>query len=220
MFGAALSDTDGIAEAAGSPQLLDEEAATGNISKLVTRWAEQVFGDDDEWQEMLASDEVGEFRAELELARNGTLVSWLEPLSDLLGRSTDPQLGLGDILDVDELVARVTLFPLLLASIAGRQGNLEVLLVYYITRLLGRLNVAALASYEGRELGSRSADMIVAEQEATFVRKAQQEVVNSVGIAIIINIALGFGLTAFIVWQVSNLLLGVLTPPPVDPLAF
>ena len=113
-----------------------------------------------------------------------------------------------------------SLFPLLLAGLAARQGNLELLLVYYLARLLGRLNVAELASYEGRDLGSKSADELVADQEATFVRKAQQEVLNSLGLAILFNIVIFFGLTAVVVWQVSQLLVGLLTPVAPDPLAF
>ena len=34
------------------------------------------------------------------------------------------------------------------------------------------------------------------------------------------SIVLFFGLGAFVLWQLSNLLFGALTPPPVDPLAF
>jgi len=185
---------------------------------LLSKWATAAFGDDEEWQEMMQSDDMADVREEFDV--NGTLATWLEPLSDLLGRSTSLRLSPGDLLDLDEVVARVTLFPLLLVSLMGRQGNTEVLLVYFVARLLGRLNVNALARYEGRDLGSKPADEVVAEQEATFTRKEQQEVINSFGIAIALNLTLFFGLGAFAAWQLASLFLGLLGPAPADPLAF
>ena len=201
-----------MADAAGLPWLLTESESNGNVSGLVSRWSQMVMGDDKEWQALVEEDEG--FDA------NSTLSSWLEPLSEVLGRSTNLQMSPEDILDLDELVARVTLFPLLLVGLASRQGNLVLFVVYYLARLLGRLNVKALASYEARELGMTSADEQVAEQEASFVRKAQQETLNSFGIALLINVVIFFGISAFIVWQLSAGLLGAFTPEPPDPLAF
>jgi hypothetical protein len=103
---------------------------------------------------------------------------------------------------------------------AVAEGNTEPLVVYLLARMLGRINVQALAQYEGRELGSKSADEVVAEQEATFVRKVQQEVINSVGVALAINLGLVFAIGSFVLWQVTSLLFGLLAPPPADPLSF
>ena len=103
---------------------------------------------------------------------------------------------------------------------AVAEGNTEPLVVYLLARMLGRINVQVLAQYEGRELGSKSADEVVAEQEATFVRKVQQEVINSVGVALAINLGLVFAIGSFVLWQVTSLLFGLLAPPPADPLSF
>ncbi|MDC0525377.1 hypothetical protein OAO87_00165 [bacterium] len=144
-----------------------------------SKWVTQVFRDDDDWKEMMASEDMADVREEM-AAANGTLIGWFEPVCELLGRSTRVRLSPGDLLDLDELIATTSGFPLLLVSLTGRQGNTELLPVYYLARTLGRLNVLALASFEGRDLGSKSADEVVAEQEATFVRRSQQEVLNSV----------------------------------------
>ena len=170
--------------------MLDEEYSQGNATSLVAKWADLIFGDDEEWQQMVAGDD---FEDEIEFDVNGTLANWVEPLVELVGRSTNLNLSPGDILDIDELPARTTLFPLLLCGLAGRQGNIELLVVYLFSRLLGRLNVQALARYEGRDLGSRTPDEIVADLEATYVRKSQQEVFNQFGLA--------FGLTCLFAWH-------------------
>lgn len=143
IFASTLADDDSLATVAGTPSLLSEVDVTGNMTGLLSRWAEGAFGDDEEWQEMMASEDMADVREEFDV--EGSLAGWLEPLSEMLGRSTKPSLSAGALLDLDEVVARVTLFPLALASFTGRQGNVELLTVYYIARLLGRLNVNALA---------------------------------------------------------------------------
>lgn len=216
LFAAALSNEDGFEEASGAPLLLlEEEESTANVTGLLSKWASKAFGDD-QWKEMMASEDM----SDVDFNVNGTLSPWLEPLSDLLGRSTNLRLSPGDLLDIDDVIARTTLFPALLTALAGRQGNTEPLVVYLLARMLGRINVQALAQYEGRELGSKSADEVVAEQEATFVRKVQQEVINSVGVALAINLGLVFAIGSFVLWQVTSLLFGLLAPPPADPLSF
>ena len=133
----------------------------------------------------------------------------------------DHRLSPGDVLELDEVLSsRVTLFPLLLLGLVGRQGNLELLLVYYLARLLGRLNVRALARYEGRDLGSSTPDELVAEQEATFVRKAQEEVFGQLGLVLFLQATFFLLVGGFVAYQLGALVLGLLTPAPPDPLAF
>ena len=92
--------------------------------------------------------------------------------------------------------------------------------MYYVSRLLGRINVNALARYEGRDVVGKTADQLVADAEATYVRKAQQEVLNSLGLAFVLNLVIFFGVGALALWFLSSALFGLIIPEPPDPLAF
>ena len=150
---------------------------------------------------------------------NGTLVTWLEPLADLLGKSTNLRMSMSEnMVDITTLFEKATLFPLFLGGIGGRQGNLEPLVIYYIARLLAKVNLVALAKYEAREVRG-SADELVAEQEAAYVRKAQEEVAVGFGFALLINTVFFFAVSTWILWTLINAGYGYFYTP-YDPLAF
>lgn len=73
--------------------------------------------------------------------------------------------------------------------------------------------------YEGRDVGTKSADEQVADLEATYVRGAQQEVVNSLGLAVALNFVFFFAVGAVFLWYLSGVIFGAIAPTP-DPLAF
>ena len=116
------------------------------------------------------------------------------------------------------LPALFSLFPLFLAFLSAQSGNLELLVVYYVVRVLGRQNAQALARYEGRSVPT-SVDALVAKQEALLLRKEQEDLFATVGFSFVFLYAAFFGVAAFVVWQATSALFGVLAPPP-DPLAF
>ena len=108
---------------------------------------------------------------------------------------------------------------MMLAAVAVRQGNFEPLVVYYFSRLLARFNTQALARYEARDV-PMSPDLLVTEQESSFVQKNVLDILGTVGVSIVLVWSIFFGLTAYVLWQVVNAAMGAFLPPPYDPLNF
>ena len=65
-----------------------------------------------------------------------------------------------------------------------------------------------------------SPDLLVTEQEASFVRKPVEEIIGTLGVSFALVYATFFGLAAYVLWQVVNAASGALMPPPYDPLNF
>ena len=116
------------------------------------------------------------------------------------------------------MTERATLFPLLLLALVGRQGNLEPLVVYYLSRLLARYNSLSLAKFEGRDIANP--DLAVAKMEASFVRQPQNEFLESLAGGIVLTYVVFLALGAVVLWNVVNGAFGAFAPPPYDPLAF
>ena len=218
LFAASLAADDAFAEASGASLLVDELDANGNITAVVSRWFDGTFGkDNEEWNEALGN-EIAEISEELG-AKDKPLAPWLEPLSELLGRSTELNISPGDILDLDQVAERVTLFPVLLLSLVSRQGNFEPLVVYYVARVLGRFNAQALARFEGRDLGT-GPDLAVSRSEASFVRATQEEVIGQLAGGVLLTYCGFLAVGAVVVYQLVSAFLGAFEPAPYDPLAF
>jgi hypothetical protein len=223
-FGAALSDEDGFEEAAGTTTLLYEQAAQSNSTAFLSAWFSGCFAGADSMDTEEFEKKYGEDLAELKLelaegAGDGTLSRWLEPLAELLGSSTTIRLDPDNFINVEEAARRVSLFPLFLAFLSSRQGNLELLAVYYLMRILGRQNAQALARFEGRSVPA-SLDAFVAKQEAMLLRQEQEDLFATVGFSFVFGYAISFALAAVVIWQLVNALFGFFEPVPPDPLAF
>ena len=218
LFTSALSNDDAFQSAAGTELLLDEDDANANVTSVLTKWFDGVFGQDNEQFNEILGNDLKDMEKDMNLGER-PLSRWLEPLAGLLGRSTDITLSPGDILELEQVAERTTLFPLLLLALCARQGNMEPLAVYYIGRILGRFNTQALAKFEGRDL-AMSPDLAVSKVEAGFVRKSQNEFFETIVGAIILSYSVTFAFGAFILWNVVNGIYGAFAPPPVDPLAF
>lgn len=218
MFAAALANDDAFESASGTELLLSEEQVTGNVTALLAQWFEMTFGqDNEEWNEALGND-LAEMQEELG-SKEKPLAPWLAPLAELLGRSTDVSLSPGDILELEQITERATLFPLLLLALVGRQGNLEPLVVYYLARLLARFNARSLAKFEGRDLAANP-DLAVAQAEASYVRQPQNEFLEGLAGGIVLTYVVSLALGAALLWNVVNGIFGAFAPPPIDPLAF
>lgn len=220
LFGAALAEDDSLEEAALASILVDEDLAVGNVTSFIFRW----FSDTIQEQELSEEEEM-ELRNALEVddleeLTQSKLAPWLEPLAELLGRSTTVPSGvIFDLSDPESSGIKLTLFPMMLALVAVRQGNFEPLVVYYFSRLLARANMQALARYEARD-APMSPDTLVAEQEGSFIRKTVEDALASLGLAFFLSNLLFWGLAIYLSWQAFNAVGGYFAPPPYDPLNF
>jgi hypothetical protein len=159
---------------------------------------------------------------------NRVLRSWLPPLADLLGSSkkapSTPKLppgmvALGPGVSLGE---EASLFPLFLTSVAS-QGNFEPLIVYYLSRLVGRFNVQAVARSVSRAQPLKP-DEIVTEQESKYLSRIQQEAFEKAGSSLGFSLFLSSAFSLFVLYAIFStlygLVSGIFAPPPVDPLSF
>ena len=84
--------------------------------------------------------------------------------ADLLTRSAKGGLFTPDELDLEDISEDFSLFPILLGGLAFRQGNLELFTIYYLARVLARINLQAMAVYQGRD-APMNPDVLVSQQE-------------------------------------------------------
>ena len=125
--------------------------------------------------------------------------------------------------DLEEVIESFSLFPLLLVGLAFRQGNTELFPIYFIMRLLAKINLGALATHEGRAPPMQP-DQLVSQQEALLIKKTQGEVLTVLGVTLLLTWLLGVVLTGVLAWQLGGAALGLLgVADPFgapDPLAF
>jgi hypothetical protein len=110
------------------------------------------------------------------------------------------------------------IFPLLLAGLAARQGNLELFAVYYCARQLARINLMTLAEYEGRAAPMQP-DQLASQQEALLVKRLFGSLVGYAGAAFFFGWVIVALLAGVAAWQLFSIGFDFLFAPP-DPLAF
>jgi len=219
-FASALADVDELTDLTGTPTGLEGEDVAGNITALFGRWAKLSFNDE-AWQELLEAEDDEEVRAKLENTEGTDLPVWLEKLADLLTRSAKGGLFTPDELDLEDISEDFSLFPILLGGLAFRQGNLELFTIYYLARVLARINLQTMAVYQGRD-APINPDVLVSQQEALIVKQTTDDVIGLFGVGFLLTTLISFALSATLVYQVISALLalfGIGGEPP-DPLAF
>jgi hypothetical protein len=158
-------------------------------------------------------------------AADSELPAWLDVLAEQLSRDAPDRSGTDLIVSLDsekdsDMLNAYSLMPFVLAGVAISSRNMEIAAVYYLARQLARINVLALAEYEGLSAPTKP-DRLVSEQEAslTISNKPLDEVVTSIS-SFVDFIALASLLVAGVVaWKVVPYLWGVVFAPP-DPLNF
>jgi len=217
LFAYALSGCDELEGVAGVPKTLDEEGTLSSVTGFLGRWARLSLGSE-MWQEMIDAEEDAEIKEKLQ-SSGSDLPVWLDALSTQLTKSARPGLFQDSAyIDLTEISEQYSFFPLLLAGLAARQGNLELFAVYYIARVLGRINLGALAEFEGRAAPLQP-DQLVSQQEAQLVKKPLAEVISFAALAFGFSWLLLLLLGGALAWQFGNGVVDLFFAAP-DPLAF
>jgi hypothetical protein len=215
LFASALAECEELERVAGTPTQLNEEAANANVTGFVGRWARLAFGNE-RWQQILQEEEDEEVKKQLQ-SSGSDLPVWLDLLSTQLTRSAQGVFQ-NPVIDIEAVADTYSFFPLLLAGLAARQGNLELFAVYYCARQLARINLMTLAEYEGRAAPMQP-DQLASQQEALLVKRLFGSLVGYAGAAFFFGWVIVALLAGVAAWQLFSIGFDFLFAPP-DPLAF
>jgi len=202
LFAYALSECDDLEAIASAPSTLDDGLTQKMIGGFLSKWAGSA---------VIMIEKAVAAEGDAEMAE---LPFWPDVLIPLLSppessRSSGPAVTI--TIDGD----KISPFPVLLLSLASGQGNVELFAIYYLARHLARINLKALAEFEGRSMPARL-DQLVSEQEALLLKGQLNNLIDAVGLGAVTSFFLLLLAVGLIVTQLGPVLSNILFPQP-DP---
>jgi len=217
LFASALSECDDLEAVASAPATLDNSSLKEQLwDNFSIKWIKSALGESG-LLELLAAEDA-EVREMLEEADGSELPLWPDVLlSQLFQSGPSKLLAIDDIDDFFEFAGKISFFPLLLSTLASMQGNIELFAIYYFAQHLARINLKALAAFEGKWTPNRL-DQLVSQQEALLLKETVNDLLVSFGTTLLISFLLLLLAGGAIVSQLGPVLSNILFPQQ-DPFA-